>query len=215
MDLAQLRTAVYARLGTDPTDGMNDPTTIDGFINDALNELSNERDWPWLQTIETIETTSGVDTYTPGSFNTQVPLPVWSVTDDLSRNSDGRTLERQSRTELDDRWATDYMAEPAEWSIYAEKLVFRPIPDGVYAITHRYYRTELTLVADTDTPLMPVEFHPAIAELATYITLRRDRNDPRAQGAFSAYETWVTKMEKRKRRYKTPGRVRVRPGGFV
>lgn len=215
MDLAQLRTAVYARLGVDDTDGMMDPTTINGFINDALNEIANERDWPWLQTSETITTTQGVDTYAPGSFNTTVPLPAWTATDGLRRGDDGRTMERMSPTELDDRWDLDQQARPAEWAVYGEKLILRPTPDGVYSILHRYYRAEVELAGDTDTPLLPVEFHPAVAELATFIALRRDRNDPRAQGAETAYAQWVAKMEKRKRRYKTPGRIRVRPGGFV
>jgi hypothetical protein len=219
VNLTQLQAAVYARLGVDNTDGLLTPALINGFINDANHQVELMHDWPWLQATETITTVAGTDSYAPGSFNAtldQNGLPIlWHRTDELRDGVDAAVLERQSVTELDDRWLPTMAGKPREWAVYGDKLIFRPVPDAVYTIVHRYVRQEGDLTAGSDTPSMPASTHAAIADLATFIALRRDRNDPRAQSAEAAFQTWMAGLQIDKRRYKTPGRVRVRPGGWI
>ncbi|MGH9438718.1 MAG: hypothetical protein ACRD22_12700 [Terriglobia bacterium] len=171
-------------------------------------------DWPWLETQETIQTTPGQDSYVPGATQTP-PYNGWYRTIEI-RDSYARVIERWSITELDDRWNSDWAGRPRDWAIYGDKIIFRPVPDANYDILHRYIYMEPDLINDTDTPVMPMIHHFAIVELATFLALRRDRNDARAAVAFDAYEQWVNEQLKRAlRRADLPGRVRVRPGGWV
>lgn len=213
MNLSAMQAAVYARLGVDSTDGLLTPTVLNGFINDANHQIELAHDWPWLQDTETIVTVAGTDSYSPGSFNTDTFL--WHRTIELRDGVDATVLERFSITELDDRWLPTEQGKPREFAIYGDKLVLRPVPDSVYSIIHRYIRQEADLVNPTDLPTMPAAGHAAIVELATFLALRRDRNDPRAQSAEMAYTQWMNQLQIDKRRYETPGRVRTRPGGWV
>lgn len=219
MNLTQLQASVYNRLGVDSSDGLLTPAVINAFINDANHQIELMHDWPWLQTDETITTVAGQDSYTPGAFNTAHDANgntlIWHRTDELRDGVDATVLERQSNTELDDRWRPTDMGKPREWAVYKDQIILRPVPDNVYTIVHRYVRQENDLVNTTDLPSMPASAHAAIADLATFLALRRDRNDPRAQAAEAAFNTWMAGLQLDKKRYKTPGRVRIRPGGWT
>jgi hypothetical protein len=213
MNLTQMQAAVYARLGVDTTDGMLTPALVNGFINDANHQIELMHDWPWLQDVETITTVAGTDSYSPGAANADTFA--WHRTIELRDGLDATVLERFSITELDDRWQPNEQGKPREFAIYGDKIILRPVPDSVYSVIHRYLRQEADLVSGSDTPSMPAATHAAIVELATYLALRRDRNDPRAQGAQAAFASWMSQLQIDKRRYTTPGKVRTRPGGWV
>lgn len=221
MNLSAMQTAVYNRLSVDSSDGLMTPASIVDFINQANHQISGLFDWPWLQSAETIITVPGQDSYVPGSFQV-VPYSNWYRTVELvgasppSSLACTRVLERYSMTELDDRWIPFQRGSPVEWAIWADKLVLRPVPDGIYPITHRYIFAESDLVNPTDSPILPSIHHFAIVELATYVALRRDRNDARAATAEAAYMQWKTEqLSRATKRFDLPGRIRIRPGGWT
>ena len=214
MNLGQMQTAVYNRLSVDSSDALLTPATIQDFINQANHQISGLHDWPWLQTQEVLNTVAGTAFYVPGAAQV-APFSGWYRTIEI-RDQNARVLERYSITELDDRWDPTAQGWPMEWAIYADQIHLRPIPGGVYAITHRYIYMEPDLVNSTDTPVLPTIHHFAIVELATYLALRRDRNDARAAAAEQAFEMWKTEqLNRAMRRYDVPGRIRVRPGGWL
>ena len=67
MDLVTMRTAVRTRLGNPSTDGFYSDAQLTDLINESLQAISTEDDWPWLQASETINTVAGTRAYTPAT----------------------------------------------------------------------------------------------------------------------------------------------------
>ena len=216
MNLTQLRRAIYIQTGLNVNDGLVTPEVINSFVNRALHAYEAEGGWPWLQCSEVIPTVSGVDTYTPGAYVTN-PLWDWNRTSELRvMQNEADVLEWKSPTELDDKWNFDDIGPPEDFTIFSDQIVLRPIPDGAYNILHRFERAEIDLVAETDVPTLPPQFHEVLVEYGSYLVFRRSRETERMQEALNAYNAWIAKMRARSlRRADLPGRVRVRPYGWL
>lgn len=212
MNLAQIRSRIYSRTGLAPSDPQLTTVAANEFANDAMHMIEAAQDWPWLQKMVTFTTTGGVDTYASSTF---APDGDWLRSRELIVPGD-RPMEHYDLWELDSRWPlTTATGRPYEWAIDTDQIVLRPVPDGVYVVNHHYLRTEPDLVADTQSPLMPAKFHAAIAELGAWLALRQDHEEPRAAAALQAYQQWERNMRDDTRRFSSPGRVRVRPGGYM
>lgn len=204
MNLAALRDQVRLRTNSSSTDATLDPSTLNAFINSANFQIASEADWPWRQVSTTFSTVLGTDTYTPPTdwlrtkmlkVANEVPMRLLSVID------------------LEQRWySTQMTGIPREYTIEADQIILRPIPDGVYVVTHRYVKVEPVLDTDEDTPLMPSQFQSAIVELAAYLSHRRMGNTNDADVAKAAYSDWRNRMVSEHSRTMAPKRVRVRPG---
>ncbi len=203
MNLGQLRSEVYSRSGIPLNDGLITASSVTSAINEAMHSVNAEESWEWLQAVETINTVAGQDLYTPAAN--------WRQSLDL-RHTDDRTLNWWNPFELRTRWALIAGGEPIEWAINVNQILLRPIPDGVYPIVHTYLIMDPDLVADGDSPLVPASEHSAIIEYATYLVLRRDSENPRAQLAQQAYTTWLAQERGKRLRVVRPYRVRVRQG---
>lgn len=203
MNRAQLRDEVYDRVGADSTDGSFPPAKINRAINSALHFIESDHDCPWLGVTTTLVTAAGTSAYS-------VPSD-WSKTMSL-RLPGYMSLERYDVDELDDLWpATASTGQPIQWGTWADQIELRPTPDAIYTLTHRYFKAEPELSTDTDTPLMPARFHTAIAEVATWLALRQDREDNRAVAALSAYEDrWRKLMADHINRFSGPSKVKIR-----
>lgn len=203
MNRGQIRTAIYARLGVPTTDGLQDSTTVNNAINDALHHVESEADWPWLQASETLTTAAGDDTYTPAA--------TWVRTKRL-RVADYEPMQPCTPIELDDLHPdSSHRAQPTHFAVVEGVLVVRPVPDGVYSLLHLFTKTETDLTDDAHSPLLPARFHPAIVEYACFVLHRRARQAAEAAGALAAYEGWLRRMHDDRRRTTGPSKVRVRP----
>lgn len=210
MNLGQLRTAVYANIGSDPNDGLLTPTAINSFINRALHSLEQEAEWPWLEMQETINVVAGTTSYTPGASGGNWLRTRWL------EDQNGKNMEWFSHVELDDRYSNSSTGQPKTFSVYGDQINIRPIPDGSYTLTHFYQRSEADLVNDTDTPVIPATYHTLIVDYASYLAFRASRETERANEALQAYKDSVKQMWSRaKRRVDLPGKVRVRPGSWL
>lgn len=207
MNRSQLRDAVYDRLGVDSTDPRLGTQRVDRLLNDALHWIGIEHDWPWLQSSTTFSTSSSTSTY---------PVPAdWLRTRGL-RIAEFSPLDVYDPDELDAYWPlSTSQSRPEGYAVELDQLVLRPIPDAVYVVTHRYIRQEPDLSNDGQSPLMPVSFHPAIAEAAAYLLLRRTREEQRASLALSAYNEWRGRMLGYEQRTRNSPRVRIRDGGWL
>lgn len=215
MNLGLLRTAVYDQTGLDANDGLVTPAVVTSRLNRAIHAYEAEGTFPWLQQSEIITTVAGTDTYTPGAT---APAGVtWLRTSEIrDANQDSNVLNWQSPTELDDKWNLTMQGFPKDFTIYQDRIILRPIPDAAYTLLHRFEQTEIDLVADSDTPILPAMYHEVLIEYASYLCFRRSRETERMQEALNAYNSWVVKMRSRAlRRADLPGRVRIRPGGWL
>lgn len=201
MDLSTIRTNVLDRLGVPSGDALFTTAVLNRAINAALDEIGAEHDWPWLEASETINTVAGTKTYTPNA--------AWVRTREL-KLADDYPLEWVTMIQLDTLYPVTEQDRPSVFAIEQGQLYIGPTPDGVYVLTHRYVKAEPDLSADGDTPLMPAQFHNAIVELATYIALKRSRDDVRGAAALDAYARWLSKMHRFRRRHTGPSRIKSR-----
>lgn len=205
MQLSELRTAVRTRLGVPSTDGFYTDAQLTDLVNEALQVISTERDWPWLSTSETITTVSGTATDSPPAG--------WMKTRSLC--IDGYDpMEQRSLLEIRGVPTTD-RGMPTIYDISGDVLIFRPVPDGVYSIIHDYFKVEPSLTADADTPLMPTQFHYSIVAKASELAHLRQRDNTRAGAQLAEYNAWLGRMLDNRRRTSAPTRIRVRPGAAI
>ncbi len=191
MDLATLRSAVRTRLGVPASDPIFTDGALTELVNSANHYLETEWDWPWLETTEDIATVIGTATYTPGA--------TWMRTIDL-RVANGALLRRVPIDELD-FLSSAGTGEPRLFCVTGGQLTVFPTPSAVLTLKHRYVRSEPDLVNAGDTPLVPLSFRSAIVEYASFLALRRSRDEGRAEVARSGYKEWLEQMVKRTARY--------------
>ena len=206
MNLTELREGVYRNLGGEV--GVNYDVTLDQnhltvYVNQALNEISTEHDWPWLDASETIATIAGTATYTPATN--------WVRTKEL-KVVDSYPMQLVGQVDLDTQWPTTGVAEPSIYSIVNSLISVRPYPDGVYSMTHRYVKRETELASGTDTPVMPTQFHGSIVARATIFAARRLRLPKVADMWTPDVDRWSKLMRDDQRRARGSLRVRIRPG---
>jgi hypothetical protein len=203
VNLSAMRTAVLTRLGTPGGDGFYSTAQLNDFVNEALQTVSTEHDWPWLAVTTTFTTTAGTATYTvPSNWQRTKALTV-----------DGQTsLQLRSLTEIREILSTA-QAEPEMYAIFPDStIILRPVPNSAYTVIHDYIAQEPILSSDSETPLMPAQFHYAVVEFAVYLAHMREGRMPDAQIRLAAYQGWLDRMHDNRRRSSSPIRVRVRPG---
>jgi hypothetical protein len=202
MQLSELRTAVRTRLGNPATDGFFSDANLTDLVNEALQAISTERDWPWLTTSTTFPTVAGTAAYTPTAG--------WMRT--LVLCIDGyQPIEERQLAEIRSMPTAD-RGMPRYYAVTGDQIVLRDVPDGVYTITHDYVKVEPALTSDANTPLMPSQFHYSIVAKAAELASIRQRDAVRAGEQLAEYNAWVNRMLDNQRRTRAPKRIRVRPG---
>lgn len=207
MNLEQARNAVRVRLGVPASDNFWTDTTLTDLVNEALQAVTTEFSWPWLEATTTFATVAGTQTYTPPTTWQRTKALIIDGTDALQ----WRSLEEIRE------FPTTTRGRPVFYTVFAEQLLLAPVPDAVYTINHDYLRTEPALALNTDTPLMQAQYHYAIVEFAAYLGHLRSGDSSRysnkAQDALNNYKTWLQRITDNRRRTTANMRVRVRPGG--
>lgn len=198
--LEDLKTAVLDRLGLPTTDGLITDAVLGRLINAAMQELEAEEDWPWLYTSESIAAVAGTGAYNPAA--------TYARTRGLRVTTD-QPMRWYSLEELDTLWPDPTTrGRPVAYTVEADQLVIRPIPDASYTLTHTFIKAPADIT--TAAPLMPARFYPGIVEIATVMAARRQGasrtdGDPAAEAA----ERWKAKMRKDRRRQSGKAHVRV------
>ena len=182
MDLSTLRAETRTRTGTPTDDSLITDAALTQLVNAALQHISTERDWPWLEKTVTFDTVAGQSDYA-------VPAD-WMRTVSVIGAS-GVPLRRTAIDEL------DYMTgsgTPRYFGIFGDLVVVRPTPGTVETLKHRYLSSSPTLTADGQSPTMPAGYHYAIVEYAAYLLFRRTGNVTEAGAALAAYQEWRERM---------------------
>jgi hypothetical protein len=213
VNLAQMRDAVRTRLGVPQSDSFFSDPVLTDMINESLQAVTAEADWPWLQTSTTFSTVAGTGSYTPPAD--------WGQTRSLC--IDGYdAMDYRSLSEIRE-YLTTQRSVPTVYTVSGEVILLRPTPGAVYVVTHDYLKAEPALVGDTDTPVMPSVFHYAIVAFACHLAHARNNEIGSYRGAItgsaaaslSQYHNWLERMMSARRRTSGPMRVRVRGGSIL
>ena len=192
MNLGQLRTAVGRKTGI-----AVDTTAMTEFVNEAVQAIGEERDWPWQDALD--------DFNTDGSAAYTLPYD-WARTRTVS--IDNYPVERINVLDGDtfDRY---YRGGIYSYAIEGDEIIFYPTPTSGLAVKHRYVAVEQPLVSDSDEPLIPTRFHQAIVNYASAIVHDRSGDDKRAASARLEYERWFRRMLDSLIRNQGPTRIRA------
>lgn len=191
MNLGQLRAAVYERLGVPTTDAFYTSAVMLSLINQALHFNETEYPWPWLEKTATIATINGTSAYaTPTGYRSTIAVV----------DANGMELDHVPAKTV--HMLLGASGAPKMYDVLGGNVRLVPVATGAQNYTHIYIGGEVDLAADSDTPLLPSIFHPAIVEYAAYIAFRRM---PGKQGdagaALAAYQGWLEQMKVEAVRY--------------
>lgn len=192
MNLGALRQRVNRRTGVSV-----DQTELTADINEAIQIITSERAWYWVDGLQTLTIVEGTAAYS---------LPAdWSQTRNVIVNG-----QEARRIDITDGDAFDFYDDQGtfHYSIENSQIVLYPTP-GDWTVTHRYVKNEPFLSSDSDTPLMPPEHHPVICDLAAAMVLER-MGDSRSQMYRTLYDKGIRRMASGRASH--PQRIRVRSG---
>lgn len=207
---------VQKRISAIAADSYLTTDVIDDFINEAVQQVNSEEDWPWLAVTTSFPTVVNQFSYSLTSIAGATWYRVHSVFDTVR----GQGLEIRTIQEIDD---LNYPASatsgssPYNYTVFGDNLVLGPTPQDVRSLLLHWYQREPLLVGDLDQLLMPgnANWHYGIAEYAAYLCLKMVREDTRAEAAYAAYGRWLVRIRDEKQRTHSSLRVRVRPGGML
>ena len=195
MNRGELRRAIHRRSGID-----YEPTALNEVINDAIQHIATEGDWPWLERFSSLVLVPGTATYVMPSD--------WQRTRSLT--VDGEEIPFVSVRDIDDT-----TAETNGYSTSGDSFTLSPTPTNVSTVKMRYLAAENTLTDDSHSPKLPVQYHGAIVAWCV-AELKRRKNDLRAAAVYDeVYRGWLQSIRRGIVRATGPRRIRVRPGGVL
>ena len=176
-DLVLLTRLLCGMQGTGPSSVLNVQgveEVLVRMVRDAYVDVQNQREeWNFLLDDGTFSTQIGVDTYNlTAIFGTPTPpLKKYKVDSFRITETNGSQiyLKNLDRDVLEARYLNDVQQKlPTQYAINPENnaLIFKPIPNGLYTVNFRYWRSPEILSADTQVPLLPLSFHNLIAYAA-------------------------------------------------
>lgn len=180
-----------------------DASAVNELVNEALSAITEEKPWPWLDGVDSFATTADTASYA---------LPDdWAQTRAVTIR--GQEARRLNIADADQWQQLDQWAGPFAYALEGGNLLIVPTPDTGTEVVHRYRRTEALLVADTDEPLLPVQYHTAVVCYASALVCERlDKQSDRGPNFRAEYERWLRRMNDAMQRSQRPNRVRIRPG---
>jgi hypothetical protein len=198
VNLLEYRTAIERRSGV-----ALDSRALTELVNEALQAVSTEYDWPWLTGTRTFTTQPDVTTY---------PMPF-----DANRIR----YVTVNGDEITKRRIIDLDIGRCGWTVHGDQLVLSPVPSAATPVLVRYHGTESDLASDTDSPALPPEYDHAVIEFALMrVADRADESNTaagqrKAERAQKAYDGWIRRMRRGCQRTAGPIAPRVRPGSAI
>jgi hypothetical protein len=207
MIFADLCERTRRALGASQNDPLRSLPVIQDAVNEALQCISEERDWPWLQ-----ETSQ----HTVVASDPVVALPSdWVSTNEL-RIENHSPLQLVSHAELLHSYpSTSDVGRPLVFAEYAGELHLRPIPDGTYTLVHYYQRSESRLSQDNEVPLLPEWAADACVAKAAELVCEQTGDTQRQEVYSRKYRGWIDRLSDRQNRTTATPRIRVRRGSYI
>lgn len=187
MNLTSLIEATRTRLGVPASDAFFTDASITDLVNAAMEYISAQHDWYWLEQSESLSTVAGVETVATAATS-QRTIALYDTT--------GIQLEWKPFHDLV-RFPANATSNTLRFFGYrGSTLVLRPVPLATTAgaLTHIYRGTEPRLLSGTDTPLMPSQFHDAIADKAANLGHLRQGDNNAAKIFQELCAEWINVM---------------------
>lgn len=147
-------------------------TDVDRYLNEAQRRVARQIDYYAEEAQQDFATVTSTATY------------AWPT--DLGRirylrNVDDSTILGMARLRVIDSWAPSN-GKPYLYAVDGPALTLYPTPDAAYNLELRYWALPPLLVADSDTPALPSDYH----EILTYYAIQRcfEREDDQQMGAY-------------------------------
>jgi hypothetical protein len=204
VNLASYRTRIMARIGVPAGDGFFTAPILNDVVNQALQTIEEESYWPWSEVLTTVPLLAG----TSGLVLPEDWRAVKAV------YIDNNELAQCSITDLL-RWPATTQGMPSQWAQSGEGIELAPVAAGDYQVVLVYYRMQPPLVSDTDQPMLPDRFHPAVVAKGAELCARREDDGPNQAVHLADYTQWLNRMKKAMRSTTRPTVPRVRPGSWL
>jgi len=188
------------------------------FVRDAYVDIQNLREeWNWLLTDGSFSTNIGQDEYDfLAVFISATPeFKKYKLNSLRITNSGGKkgylkyidrdVLEARYLNTTEQKLPTQYAVDPSNNS-----LLLKPIPDAVYTVDFRYWKSPEILALDATIPALPISFHNLIAykaveKMAVYLG---------ASEVYSRYASEAARMTGQLMRLEIP-KMRMTAGALV
>lgn len=198
--LQDLRDRLRHKVALPSNDQMVPDTDLDISINDGMNAMAADYDWPWLFKGETITTVAGQAAYLLPADHVRT---LW-VSDDTI----GQDLIAKQRRDLT-RWIV-IQGRPYYYSVYGAGIRFGPKPDAVYTFSHTYLQAEPALVDPTDEPLCPDIYSDLIVLYAAIEEATRLKDFTQRTAFMNDAAAWTAKIKKHVRQEASTLRIKTR-----
>jgi len=187
MNLTSLIEATRTRLGLPSSDAFFTDQVVTDLVNAGLQYISSRHDFPWLEASESLSTVAATETIATG-VAAQRTIALYDTT--------GIQLTYMPYHELVRIPANATSNTLRFFGMRGSSLIIRPVPLGSVsgALTHVYRSAEPRLLTGSDTPLMPQQFHDAIADKAAELGMLRQGDNTGAKMYQELTEQWIQSM---------------------
>lgn len=183
LDLAGLQAEFFARGFSDLSDGGAGVVRAKRWLNDAMHEIDDMNDWPYLNT-----TLTGTAPLTIADLGTIETVGV----------ADRYNLAPRDRRDLRHNYG-DLATTGTAWAYYivgGTTINVFPVQAGV-SLTVDYWKVPVDMVANGDVPAMPDRYRMAIVDLAVERASRDRGDEAGAQAARAQGLSRLQMMEQR------------------
>lgn len=156
MNLTALQTEVFAH-GFDPT--LFGASRVTAYINNAYLEICRRVDYYVDEGSNAFVTVAGTQDYDLATV-----APKWARLRSLRNTDTNVELVQVGLREIDR--ASGVSGRPYEYALNGPSFHLYPIPDGVYNLRVRYWTLPDQLVAGSDVPSIPPDYHQMLADWA-------------------------------------------------
>lgn len=161
--LTNLQDALRARLSATTDDARHTAANLTQDINFGLSAFAEERDWPWLEALDTLAITAGDETTDLPTNLTRI-REIYVDTDDSLDSIQYRDLQRFRRL---------LPGTPTSYAVVSGALYWAPTPVADATASIFYQRTDNVLASGSDVSLVPVRFFSvAVTYAAMYSAIR-------------------------------------------
>ena len=187
MQLSEIRTKTRTLIGNPSQTSIPD-SRLTELINQAYRDIATRYRFHKVRTIATFATVDGTKRYTLPT-DCGVLMKVW---DQTSRKKLGK-LDNRDFSEKDAQ-DTGITSQPTNYYRTRDWIELFPIPDGVYTIAIQYKTTIADMVADADTPAIPLPWHIGICYYARWVYYDEEGNLEKTQYYLNQWNLCVNTM---------------------
>lgn len=124
-----------------------------------------------------------------------IPIDCFAIRDVWDTTNNHKLKKRGERWAAHQMWATVPQGRPTDYVRYVDVIRIWPAPDGIYNINTYYQQTIADMVADTDTPVIPLPWHDGLVLKARWYYYDRVRNDiPKASASDTSWQMFLKEM---------------------